>query len=80
MTKFVQLNLFESPVAPATVGSAAAVAAAADVYESAVDYDPILHRNDLDLVFGVQNPCKGCIYEGLCDSDECAMKLYNLDY
>lgn len=80
MTKFVQLNLFESPVAPATVGAAAAVAAAADVYESAADYDSVLHRNDLDSVFGVRNPCRGCIYEGLCDSDECAMELYDLDY
>ena len=25
------------------------------------------------------DPCKGCRYQGLCDSDECALKLYRLD-
>lgn len=80
MAKFVQLGLFDSQVAVATIETKSSAAVAADVFESSSDYDDMLHRNDLDLVFGVKNPCIGCIYEGLCDSDECAMKLYDLDY
>ena len=25
------------------------------------------------------NPCRACSYNGICDSDECANKLYPLD-
>lgn len=25
------------------------------------------------------NPCNACCYQGICDSDECANKLYPLD-
>ena len=36
-------------------------------------------RQDVsEVVFDI-DPCKGCRYQGLCDSDECALKLYRLD-
>lgn len=36
-------------------------------------------RQDIEEVIVGKDPCKGCRYQGLCDSDECGQKLYRLD-
>ncbi|MBR0341914.1 MAG: hypothetical protein IJH64_06665 [Oscillospiraceae bacterium] len=42
-------------------------------------FSEMAKRQDIgEEVFG-KDPCKGCRYQGLCDSDECALKLYRLD-
>lgn len=36
-------------------------------------------RQDVADVLVGKDPCQGCRYQGLCDSDECAQKLFLLD-
>lgn len=49
----------------------------APAYDRASDYDDAARR--AGIFDEVLNPCKGCPFRGLCDSDDCAMKLYDID-
>ena len=46
-------------------------------FEGASDYDDAAKRAGIDDV--LLTPCKDCPYHGLCDSDDCAMHLFDLD-
>lgn len=46
-------------------------------FEGARDYeDAAMRAGILDLIL---NPCAKCSYCGICDSDDCAMHLFDLD-
>jgi len=65
MAKIIQLDFgFAGAGAPAIVDTARALDAAA-------------YRQGIAVCFS--NPCKVCFYSGLCDADDCAMHLYDLD-
>lgn len=64
----VQLDLFSSnslqePIGALSEDEFQEMAQRADIVDAVVDY----------------NPCSKCRYNGLCDSDECAMKGFSLD-
>ena len=64
----IQLDLFSGvslcePIQAPTESEYIAMAQRADIVEAVIDY----------------NPCRNCRYNGLCDSDECAMKCFALD-
>lgn len=64
----VQLDLFsgrslQEPVEVLAESEFQEMVKRADIADAVVDY----------------NPCRKCKYNGLCDSDECAMKCYRLD-
>lgn len=76
MAKFVQMELsFAGACAPA---SAAKMCAADSVIsDTCADFDAMALRQG--IVSCITNPCKGCVYSGLCDADDCAMHLFELD-
>lgn len=64
----VQLDLFsgnslQEPIGALSENEFREMAQRQGIYEEVVDY----------------NPCSKCRYNGLCDSDECAMKGFALD-
>lgn len=64
----VQLDLFsgvslQEPIGALSESEFREIAQRADIVDAVVDY----------------NPCSKCRYNGLCDSDECAMKGFSLD-
>lgn len=86
----VQLNMFNcSAPAPAVAGAGAPVRSAADkctVAPSVVSGDfcgerfaDMCRRADLGFMLDMFDPCLSCPYNGLCDSDECAVKCFRLD-
>lgn len=76
MAKVIQMEL-------AFVGAGAPTPAinvcAADsvVNDTCADFDAMALRQGIVSCFA--DPCKGCVYSGLCDADDCAMHLFELD-
>lgn len=51
-----------------------------DEWISGFQTNPIEERERLGSVDSyVVNPCVHCQYQGICDTDECAMKCFHLD-
>lgn len=49
----------------------------APIFEGARDYDEPAKRAGLNGLF--LQPCDGCPFCGICDSDECGQKLFDID-
>lgn len=76
MAKIVQMELaFAGACAPApTMPMSAAVSLVVDTVRA---LDAAAYRQGIADCF--LNPCKDCAYFGLCDADDCAMHLFDLD-
>lgn len=76
MAKIVQLEFgFAGAGAPApTIPMSAAVSLVVDTVRA---LDAAAYRQGIADCF--LNPCKDCVYSGLCDADDCAMHLFDLD-
>lgn len=60
-----------------TVSPAMKCAAGGVVSDTCADYDAMALRQGIDLK--PNGPCKSCPLQGLCDTDDCAMKCFKLD-
>ena len=76
MAKIIQLEFgFAGAGAPATsMPMSAAVSVVVDTVRA---LDAAAYRQGIAGCFS--NPCKDCPYFGLCDADDCAMHLFDLD-
>ena len=76
MAKVVQMELvFAGACAPAP--AVKMCAADSVVSNTSADLDAMALRQGIVSCFA--DPCKGCVYSGLCDADDCAMHLFDLD-
>lgn len=76
MAKIVQMEFsFAGACAPApTMPMSAAVSLVVDTVRA---LDAAACRQGIDVCFS--DPCKDCPCFGLCDADDCAMHLFDLD-
>lgn len=76
MAKIVQMEFsFAGACAPApSMPMSAAVSLVVDTVRA---LDAAAYRQGIADCFS--NPCKDCAYFGLCDADDCAMHLFDLD-
>ena len=76
MAKIVQMELaFAGACAPDP--SMPMSAAVSLVVDTVCALDAAAYRQGIADCFS--NPCKDCPYFGLCDADDCAMHLFDLD-
>lgn len=69
----IQLDLFTGKLVPST---SPVMREKEDVCTSSVSY--ICPRGTINSTLTL-DPCKGCPLQGICPSDDCGMKLYELD-